>query len=110
MHAYERVLQSGVEDLGYARRITRLRAFQFDNAREVGPYLPSVPPAERRRSHLTVDDGWVDYRTTVLDHHVPRDLDQSRFEVDLDDAGVRCKLPTSTSRCPRQDSNLRPTA
>jgi positive regulator of sigma E activity len=44
---YERVLQSGVEDLGYARRIARLRAFYFDNAPEVGPYLMSVPPAER---------------------------------------------------------------
>ena len=49
MHAYERVLQSGVEDLGYARRIARLRAFHFDNPREVGPYLLSVPPAERRQ-------------------------------------------------------------
>jgi len=47
-----------------------------------------------------VDDGWVDYRTAVLDHHVPRDLDQSHFGVDLDDAGVRCKLPTSTFAVP----------
>ena len=44
---YERVLQSGVEDLRYARRIARLRALYFDNAPEVGPYLLSVPPAER---------------------------------------------------------------
>jgi len=44
---YERVLQSGVEDLGYARRIARLRAFYFDNAPEVAPYLLSVPPDER---------------------------------------------------------------
>jgi hypothetical protein len=44
---YERVLQSGAEDLGYARRIARLRAFYFDNSPEVGPYLLSVPPDER---------------------------------------------------------------
>ena len=29
----ERTLQSGIEDLGYARRIARLRAYYFDNAR-----------------------------------------------------------------------------
>src|SRR5215510_1313431 len=44
---YERVLQSCVEDLGYERRIARLRAYYFDNAPEVGPYLLSVPPDER---------------------------------------------------------------
>jgi hypothetical protein len=41
---FERVLQSGVEDLGYARRITQLRVFYFDNAPELDPYLLSVPP------------------------------------------------------------------
>ena len=44
---FERVLQSGVEDLGYARRIARLRAFYFDTAPELGPYLLSVPLAGR---------------------------------------------------------------
>jgi hypothetical protein len=32
---FDRVLQSGVEDLGYARRIVRLRAFYFDAAPEL---------------------------------------------------------------------------
>jgi hypothetical protein len=44
---FERTLQSGIEDLGYARRIARLRAYYFDNAPELGPYLLSVPPEER---------------------------------------------------------------
>ena len=39
---FERTLQSGIEDLGYARRIARLRAFYFDNAPELAPYLLSV--------------------------------------------------------------------
>jgi hypothetical protein len=44
---FERTLQSGIEDLGYARRIARLRAYYFDNAPELAPYLLSVAPAER---------------------------------------------------------------
>jgi hypothetical protein len=46
-------------------------------------------------SYLPVDDGWVDHRTAVLDHQVPRDLDPSGFEVDLDDAGVRGRRPAT---------------
>jgi hypothetical protein len=34
---FERVLQSGLEDLGYARRIAQLRGYYFDNAPELGP-------------------------------------------------------------------------
>jgi hypothetical protein len=44
---FERALQSGVEDQGYAVRIARLRAYYFDNAPEVTPYLASVSPRER---------------------------------------------------------------
>jgi hypothetical protein len=44
---FERVLQSGIEDRGYARRIALLRAYYFDNAPELAPYLLSVPPAQR---------------------------------------------------------------
>src|SRR5262249_27214316 len=44
---FERVLQSGIEDHGYARRIARLRAFYFDTAPEVADYLLSVPPPRR---------------------------------------------------------------
>jgi hypothetical protein len=44
---FERVLQSGIEDYVYARRIALLRGFYFDNAPELAPYLLSVPPSER---------------------------------------------------------------
>src|ERR1700749_1241909 len=46
---FERVVQSGVEDLGYARRIAMLRGYYCDNAPELGPYLLSVPAAGRLR-------------------------------------------------------------
>jgi hypothetical protein len=42
---FHRVLQSGIEDLGYARRIAQLRDYYFDHAPELVGYLPS--PAER---------------------------------------------------------------
>jgi hypothetical protein len=44
---FERVLQSGVEDHGYAQRIARLRAYYFDYAPELTGYLVSVPPPQR---------------------------------------------------------------
>ena len=44
---FERVLQSGIEDHGYAQRIARLRAFYFDCAPELTGYLVSVPPSQR---------------------------------------------------------------
>jgi hypothetical protein len=45
--SFERTLQSGIEDYGYARRIARLRAYYFDQAPELLPYMLSVPPTER---------------------------------------------------------------
>ena len=44
---FDRVLQSGIEDLSYARRIIRLRDFYFDAAPELTPYLMSVPVPAR---------------------------------------------------------------
>jgi hypothetical protein len=41
---FHRVLQSGIEDLGYARRIAQLRDYYFDHAPELADYLPN--PAE----------------------------------------------------------------
>jgi hypothetical protein len=41
---FHRVLQSGIEDLGYARRIAQLRDYYFDHAPELAGYLPN--PAE----------------------------------------------------------------
>jgi hypothetical protein len=44
--SFERTLQSGIEDYGYAHRIARLRAYYFDQAPELLPYMLSVPPTE----------------------------------------------------------------
>jgi quercetin dioxygenase-like cupin family protein len=44
---FERAVQSGVEDYGYAVRIGRLRAYYFDSAPEITPYLASVSARER---------------------------------------------------------------
>jgi hypothetical protein len=42
---FHRVLQSGIEDLAYARRIAQLRGYYFDHAPELADYL--LNPAER---------------------------------------------------------------
>jgi hypothetical protein len=45
--AFHRAFQSGREDAGYAARIARLRAYYFDAAPEITPYLLSVPAEQR---------------------------------------------------------------
>jgi hypothetical protein len=62
---FERVLQSGVEDKGYARRIALLRGYYFDNAPELAPYLMSVPPEERLRVQGLWRSRWQGYRTVA---------------------------------------------
>src|SRR5947209_11657691 len=71
----ERVLQCGVEDLGYARRIALLRGYYFDQAPELTPYLMSVPEPERlnmlglwagRRQELRTVAAMVALITAVL--------------------------------------------
>lgn len=44
---FDRALQSGIEDFGYAYRIARLRGYYFQYAPELEGYLLSVPPTER---------------------------------------------------------------
>jgi hypothetical protein len=46
---FERVMQSGIEDHRYARRIAWLRGYYFDQAPELVGYLLSVAPAQRLR-------------------------------------------------------------
>ena len=48
---FQRVLQSGIEDHGDARRITRLRAFDFEQVPELASYMPRVPAVERLSVH-----------------------------------------------------------
>jgi hypothetical protein len=62
---FERVLQSGVEDHGYGRRIALLRGFYFDNAPEIAPYLLSVPPSERLRVQGLGGGRWQGFRTVA---------------------------------------------
>jgi hypothetical protein len=44
---FNRALQSGIEDFGYATRIARLRGYYFQYAPELVGYLTSVPPTQR---------------------------------------------------------------
>ena len=61
----DRVLQSGIEELHYAERIARLRAYYFDFAPELTRYLASVPPS-RRLAILGLRSGyWPAFRTTA---------------------------------------------
>jgi hypothetical protein len=62
---FERVLQSGIEDHGYARRIALLRGFYFDNAPELAPYLLSVPPSERLSVQGILEGRWQGFRTVA---------------------------------------------
>jgi hypothetical protein len=61
----DRVLQSGIEEIHYAERIARLRAYYFDFAPELTHYLASVPPS-RRLAILGLRSGyWPAFRTTA---------------------------------------------
>jgi hypothetical protein len=62
---FERVLQSGVEDKGYARRIALLRGYYFDNAPELAAYLLSVPPDDRLRVQGVIAGPWQEFRTVA---------------------------------------------
>jgi VIT1/CCC1 family predicted Fe2+/Mn2+ transporter len=44
---FERTLQSGIEDHGYARRIATLRGYYFEQAPQLESFLLSVAPDER---------------------------------------------------------------
>jgi hypothetical protein len=62
---FERALQSGIEDKGYARRIALLRGYYFENAPELAPYLLSVLPEERLHVQGLPSDRWQGYRTVA---------------------------------------------
>ena len=62
---FERALQSGIEDYGYARRIALLRGFYFDRAPEVTAYLLTVPEAERVRVQGLGGGRWQGFRTVA---------------------------------------------
>src|SRR5262249_9167706 len=62
---FQRVLQSGIEDQGYAERIARLRAYYFDCAPELVPYLASVPPPQRLVIRGLRAGYWQAFRTVA---------------------------------------------
>jgi hypothetical protein len=62
---FERALQSGIEDRGYARRIALLRGFYFDEAPELAPYLMSIPESERLHALGLGDGRWQSFRTVA---------------------------------------------
>jgi hypothetical protein len=61
--SFERTLQSGLEDWGYARRIARLRAYYFDQAPELLPYMLSVPATERLSVQGLPRSRWQGWRS-----------------------------------------------
>src|SRR5919108_484049 len=62
---FERVLQSGMEDLGYARRIAQLRGYYLDEAPELTSYLMSVPRPEPLRVLGLSAGRWQAFRTVA---------------------------------------------
>jgi hypothetical protein len=62
---FDRVLQSGIEDHGYAQRIARLRGYYFQYAPELVGYLLSVPPAERLRMQGLRRGWWQGFLTVA---------------------------------------------
>jgi hypothetical protein len=60
---FDRMLQSGIEDYGYAHRIARLRSCYFRYAPELGDYLLSVPLPERLRIQGLRDGLWQGFLT-----------------------------------------------
>ena len=62
---FDRVLQSGIEDHGYTRRIARLRGYYFQYAPELVAHLLSVPPAERLRVQGLRGGAWQGFLTVA---------------------------------------------
>jgi hypothetical protein len=60
---FDRVLQSGIEDHGYARRIAQLRGYYFQYAPELVGYLLSALPAERLRMQGLRSGWWQGFLT-----------------------------------------------
>jgi hypothetical protein len=62
---FGRVLQSGIEDTEYARRIARLRGYYLEHAPEIAPYLVRVSPAEQLLTQPAPGNRWQGYRTVA---------------------------------------------
>jgi hypothetical protein len=78
---FERVLQSGIEDLRYAERIALLRGYYIDEAPELIPYLLGVP--EQRQADLplhprTQASNSTSYKCRGCGADAGRDCERSR--------------------------------
>jgi hypothetical protein len=62
---FDRVLQSGIEDHGYTRRIARLRGYYFQYAPELAGHLLSVPRAEQLRMQGLRGGAWQGFLTVA---------------------------------------------
>jgi hypothetical protein len=64
---FERLVQSSIEDIAYAQRIARLRAFYLDLAPELEPYLAIVRPTSEGplRTATRGPSGWQLTLTTA---------------------------------------------
>lgn len=62
---FERLVQSSIEDIAYARRIGRLRGFYLDLAPELEPYLAVVRPTSERPTAMVSPGGWQLTLTTA---------------------------------------------
>ena len=65
LFSFARVLQTGIEDRGYARRIALLRGYYFDQAPELTPFLLSVPHEERLHVQGLWGGRWQKFRTVA---------------------------------------------
>ena len=62
---FERVLQSGIEDHYYARRIAELRSYYFDRSPGLARYLLNVPPEARLQTQGLPIRRWQDFLTVA---------------------------------------------
>jgi len=60
---FERVLQTGIADHSYVRRIARVRAYYFDKAPELASYLARGTPADRRQLPSIWPSAWQRFLT-----------------------------------------------
>jgi len=63
--AFDRVLQSGIEDFSYAHRVARYRGY-FRYAPELVDYLLSVPPTQRLRIQGLQGGRWQHFRADAV--------------------------------------------
>jgi hypothetical protein len=60
---FERALRTSIEDHDYARRMSRLRAFNFDAAPELAAYMPRTSLQDRIHTGGFAGARWAAYRT-----------------------------------------------